>query len=563
MTQPPPDTWPAGCLVLLVRLSADMTGDILTGRGELPPVIAARQLADELLQALVDTLAAGYPIGHWDIAVVGYRASDAGAAQLVSLLPDGRPQPRYVPLAELAAMPVAPRDSEGQPRRWTLLPAAEGSPCPAAALAGVYALVSVWLTGRFTARPPVVIHCTGTAGFDRDYFRIARSLALLTTGYGPVRLLHYVWDAQADEGLHARLLGVSAELPGDPETGTAPRRGIWINDWDIRDPWEALFSGPWQQPMTTGGESTASRLRVRSLNTAKLGNTPEQWEDALAVDTSAAVAAIADGASSGIFCRLWAQQLCEGFVRDRPEVCDPTILQQWVNQLRQQWRAAIQYNNLNWSKKAKVDQVGAAATLLGWELGPAGSDGQRPWRACAIGDACLFWIRQNHLLATFPVVAAEQLGSTPLLVRSNPGFRTSALVAQGLCAPGDRFLLATDAVAAHFFQTLAETEPDWHRYETITPEEWIAELDQLRSSRQMVNDDCTLVVLTIDDTVVNECADHERLAPADAMPPLADQASPSAASGHDASPREQSAPSARSLPWPGTADNDECPHGTP
>lgn len=499
MTETSADVWPPGCLVLLLRLSTDMTGDVLTGRGELPPVVAAQQLVDELLQGLVDTLAAGHPIGHWDVAVLGYRTTPDGSAQLLSLLADGKPRPRWVPLAELAALPAAAREVDGQPRRWVILPAADGEPCPAAALAGVYQLVSVWLTGRYSARPPVVIHCTATTGFDRDYFRIARSLGLLTTGYGPVRLLHYLFDANHDEALAARLLGVSAELPGNPDTQTGPRRGLWINDWDLRDPWEALFSAAWQDEATAWGEPTAPGPPVHIFSAPKLGHTPEQWEDAVAVDPAGGVAAIADGASSGIFCRLWAQQLCERFIHDRPNARDPSALNQWVNQLRQEWRTAINYKNLNWSKKAKVDEVGAAATLLGWELGPVAANRQRHWRAFAIGDACLFWVRHNQLVATFPVVAENQLGSTPLLVRSNPGFRTLALAAEGTCEPGDRFLLATDAVAARFFQMLTETEPDWQRYETLEPAVWLAEVDELRSRRQMVNDDCTLLVLTVGD----------------------------------------------------------------
>jgi hypothetical protein len=490
--------------VLLVRLSTDMTGNVSTGRGEWRSLVVTQQLVDELLQGLVDTLASGYPIGHWDVAVLGYRTAPDGSPQLLSLLADDRPKPRWVSLAELAARHATPREVHGQPHHWAAFPAAEGEPCPAMALAEVYQLVSVWLTGRYTARPPVVIHCTATAGFDRDYFRIARSLGLLTTGYGPVRLLHYLFDTNNDEALAARLLGVSAELPGNPETGTLPRRGVWVNDWDIRDPWEALFCGSWQESATLWSEPTEPLPLVHTFHTAKLGNTPEQWEDAVVVDPARATAAIADGASSGIFCRLWAQQLCERFIHDRPNVRDPTALNQWVNQLRHEWRTAINYKNLNWSKKAKVDEVGAAATLLGWELGPVAANGQRRWRACAIGDACLFWVRDNQLLATFPVVAANQLGSTPLLVRSNPGFRTLALAAEGTCEPGDRFLLATDAVAARFFQTLTETEPDWRRYETLEPAVWLAEVDELRSRRQMVNDDCTLVVLSVGDGVTQE-----------------------------------------------------------
>ncbi len=227
-----------------------------------------------------------------------------------------------------------------------------------------------------------------------------------------------------------------------------------------------------------------------------MGNTPEQWEDAFAVAESAAV--VADGASSGIYCRIWAQQLSERFLSDRPDARDPVPLNRWVNGLRAEWRTAIDYSNLNWSKQAKVDQVGAAATLLGLELGPADPNGGRPWKACAVGDACLFWVRAGRLLATFPVVAADQFGSAPLLVRSNPGFRTVALAASGVCEPGDRFVLATDAVAARLFKSTATGPgPEWDRFDALDEEAWRAEMDELRKANDMVNDDCTLVVLRV------------------------------------------------------------------
>jgi hypothetical protein len=102
------------------------------------------------------------------------------------------------------------------------------------------------------------------------------------------------------------------------------------------------------------------------------------------------------------------------------------------------------------------------------------------------------------LLATFPVVAADQFGSAPLLIRSSPGFRTLAIAAEGTCRPGDRFVLATDAVAVRLFKSSAVGPgPQWKRFETIAQADWRAELNTLRSANDMVNDDCTLVVLRV------------------------------------------------------------------
>jgi hypothetical protein len=343
-----------------------------------------------------------------------------------------------------------------------------------------------------------VIHCTSTEGLDEGYFRAARSLGLLATGYGRVRLLHYVFDATNDEVNHLRLLEVSGELPENPESGKLARRGLSVNDWDITDQWDAIFTCTWSAEAVAWHEAGPAFHSDRAMWIQKMGNTPDQWEDAFALDAPNGVAAVADGASSGIYCRIWADQLCSRFVADRPDTRDPISLNKWINGLRTEWRSAINYSNLNWSKQGKVDSVGAAATFVGLEFGPAEVDGYRPWRACAVGDASLFWVRDGRLLATFPVVAADQFGSAPLLVRSNPGFKTLTLAATGTCAPGDRFVLATDAVASRLFKSVAlGPGPEWDWFETTTEEAWRAELDALRRANDMVNDDCTLVVLCV------------------------------------------------------------------
>jgi hypothetical protein len=93
-------------------------------------------------------------------------------------------------------------------------------------------------------------------------------------------------------------------------------------------------------------------------------------------------------------------------------------------------------------------------------------------------------------------------------VRSNPGFKTLALAAAGVCRPGDRFFLATDAVAARLFKSAAlGPGPEWERLESLDMETWRTELDALRKANDMVNDDCTLVALRVAGGVRQETGD--------------------------------------------------------
>jgi hypothetical protein len=522
---------PSGCLVIMTPLSAAMAEDArvwlahrYTADGEpevrdLPKSFASRFFVDELIEGLVNTLNAGYPV-PLDVLVLGYSANEDGALNLVSLLPVENPTLRFIPLADLAAQPVEPRGREGDPRKWTQNAECAGSAPASAALAEVYKRVSVWMTGRYVARPPVVIHCTDGEGIDSSYPRIARSLGLFSTVYGPARLLHLglvagiepalcgLWPEEMPESW-TRLQEVSAQLPAEPE-GRPARRAVSVNDWTVADAWSAIFdltavedTVSWTSPDSGGFEPT-----IHALWTQKMGNTPEQWEDAHATNAACGIAAVADGASSGIYCRIWADQLSQRFIADRPDLRDPVTLGRWVHGLRGEWRAAIEYDKLNWSKQRKVDDVGAAATLLCLEVGPLDAEGNRPWRACAVGDASMFWVRDGSMIGSFPVVAADQFGSAPLLVRSNPGYKTLALAAAGVCRPGDRFFLATDAVAARLFKSAAlGPGPEWERLESLDMETWRTELDSLRKANDMVNDDCTLVALRVAGAVRQETGD--------------------------------------------------------
>lgn len=96
-------------------------------------------------------------------------------------------------------------------------------------------------------------------------------------------------------------------------------------------------------------------------------------------------------------------------------------------------------------------QKGSAATLLGLRLDGLQKDGELYWRALAVGDTCLFVIRGDTLLCSFPLVSAEQFDDRPNLV-STSGKRhltgdREVRVAGGRVETGDYFLLATDALA--------------------------------------------------------------------------------------------------------------------
>src|SRR5262249_425603 len=149
--------------------------------------------------------------------------------------------------------------------------------------------------------------------------------------------------------------------------------------------------------------------------TAKRGNSAEEIEDAFAIDEKHAFAAISDGASEGIFVRRWAQLLTQSYIDHRIDPADTIKRLAWISACRKVWLEQIDFPRLRWSQQNKVDETGGAATFLSWQLGRA-PDGGLAWKAWAIGDSCLFWIRRNKLRATFPVTHSHHFANAPWLL---------------------------------------------------------------------------------------------------------------------------------------------------
>src|SRR5262249_3615526 len=127
------------------------------------------------------------------------------------------------------------------------------------------------------------------------------------------------------------------------------------------------------------------------------------------------------------------------------------------------------------------------------------AEGGVDWKCWAVGDSCCFWVRGNVLLLSFPVTSWSEFGIAPLLFRSKPiGALPEPVAAQGTCRPGDLFLFATDAMAQNLLRSIAEgTPPDWERFWVLDADQWRREIETLRDRNEIVDDDCTMVLVRI------------------------------------------------------------------
>ena len=244
----------------------------------------------------------------------------------------------------------------------------------------------------------------------------------------------------------------------------------------------------------------------------KAGNSPEEYEDASRVvypqrigasGRRTARAAVSDGASESAFAREWANVLADAFVDRPPDACGFTedSMCDWLASAQEEWRAGIPWDRIPWHGEAKA-RAGAFATLVGLTVATKPNNSRRlSWRAVAVGDSCLFVVRDDRLWLSFPLEDAAQFDNNPTLVCSNPDnageVGDSVHWSDGDCVAGDLFILASDALACWFLGRNAEGEKPWRTLLALDASAWAAWVEEQRRAGLMRNDDTTLTIIRV------------------------------------------------------------------
>jgi len=234
---------------------------------------------------------------------------------------------------------------------------------------------------------------------------------------------------------------------------------------------------------------------------------PEQNQDAWAFDRKRGVAAIADGVSSSLFARQWSRILTEAAIAESPDPDDKEAFGRWLARCRAAWSGRIDASRLAWFQKAKMRE-GAFSTLLWLALRPKPGAPRGTGRLVghAVGDSCLFLVREGKTRLSFPIKCASQLEANPMVLGSVDLKRDELVTFARIdeeCCVGDLVVLATDAVADWVLRRLEDGgEPNWADYWTMAEDAWQGEVTALREQRQMRYDDATLVLLRVVDPSV-------------------------------------------------------------
>ena len=212
---------------------------------------------------------------------------------------------------------------------------------------------------------------------------------------------------------------------------------------------------------------------------------------------------VSDGASESAFAREWANILTNAFVYRPLDISGLTegSLHDWLAPAQERWRGDIPWGSIPWHGEAKA-RAGAFATLLGLMISsPPDAPQCLSWQALAIGDSCLFVVREDRLQVSFPLEDTAQFDNYPALVCSNPdntgdlweGVRRHS----GECRAGDLFVLASDALACWFLARNDEGQKPWETLMALDLSEWASWVEEQRSAGAMRNDDTTLVTTSV------------------------------------------------------------------
>ncbi len=241
-------------------------------------------------------------------------------------------------------------------------------------------------------------------------------------------------------------------------------------------------------------------ISVREFHRPKLGNSDVEYEDAFACNFERKRFAIADGASESIFSNIWADSLVNAFTNlSAPISAEEEYLRQIIYSARKRW-----YNSINWdSLRLFVRNKalgGSYSTFLGAQI--FNYRGGHLCKIISVGDSCIFIIRDSEGITSFPINDPKKFNISPKLIWSGYGSPFpedyNAKVPpiehyEVTLEPGDRLLLATDAISKWIMEnlpgSLQQIGNGSNSYGFITG---------LLESREMRNDDITYSWVTLE-----------------------------------------------------------------
>jgi hypothetical protein len=224
----------------------------------------------------------------------------------------------------------------------------------------------------------------------------------------------------------------------------------------------------------------------RAYTVPKAGDLPN--EDRFASNEVAH--ALSDGASISYDSGLWAQIVCDRYVRS------PHVIPEWLNGCISEFNAYHDRASLPWHKEAAFDR-GSFASLLGVTFADAAIQVE------AIGDSIAVLCDGTTRTDSFPYRAPEQFAQAPILLSTdlakNPFFSNSGLTSEYVCSwplegvQSPRLLCMTDALGQWLLAS-EDADATAQLFSLESDEAFAAFVVTEREAGRLKRDDTTLLV---------------------------------------------------------------------
>jgi hypothetical protein len=264
--------------------------------------------------------------------------------------------------------------------------------------------------------------------------------------------------------LDPEAVAVAALLADDADPGPAPAA-------------PSAEEGP-AVPVAGGGRRPGRQVRL--FCAPRPGR--EELIDAAAGDLARGRFAVACGDPDSVHADLWSRVLVEDFVDTELE--QPAAWSKWLPPVQMKWTAAVAETNEPLRKNPEHE---ARATFLGLVLHGRRWLGRR-WEAIAVGDCCLFQVRDGLLQRMFPLSRAAAFSAPSQAIGARTSFepvlRKHEARAEGDWAEGDQFWLLTRSLARWFLEQVDAWQRPWDALEALLRKQaaerafltWVAEL---------------------------------------------------------------------------------------
>lgn len=258
---------------------------------------------------------------------------------------------------------------------------------------------------------------------------------------------------------------------------------------------------------------------IATFSVPKRGSSLDECEDASWVGPGGSVTGeidadrlrivVADGASESLLAGRWARRLTSTFGTGKSSTRARSSFIATYNVAVDAWaKEMAEYeaereergSPIQWFEEPGLAK-GAHSTVVVVEIVEGKQGTLSTWKAAAIGDSCLFQVRNEELIASFPLQQEEEFSFNPSLLSSRGGdadiIKRHVCLTNGTWDHEDSFYIVTDALAAWFLQIAHQGGRPWEPLRDMNTldfdldfESWV---NSQRDAGDMHDDDTTLV----------------------------------------------------------------------